>query len=359
MKMLRINRIEFAVLLTIVVAFALLLTPAARMALAQDTKSACQNNLKQWGIVCKMYANENKGSLYPPPMRYHVLGRRLPRGFAAEALYPEYWTDISIAICPADPRIDSPLADQKTGVQQDFIGQTQAITARGTDESSKKVCLNTLLSQPISYVYSGYATTSMPEFTDATLSHAEALKAEWDANPDSYQSWTAAEMIAAGCPNWRSIRRGAAYELEGVIYAKNDIKQLKPGTFSNQLRPENKEAEERGWTLPEYLMLSEGVERFMITDINNPAASAMAQSSIGLMWDAWGPQMDIPLNAPADTEVKNMRFHHTPGACNVLFMDGHVEFVKFSEKYPCTAALDDGTVSPLILAVMERAGGQG
>ena len=29
-------------------------------------------------------------------------------------------------------------------------------------------------------------------------------------------------------------------------------------------------------------------------------------------------------------------FNHIPGGCNVLFMDGHVEFVKMGDTFPVT-----------------------
>ncbi|NIA12775.1 MAG: hypothetical protein GWP08_01750, partial [Nitrospiraceae bacterium] len=69
--------------------------------------------------------------------------------------------------------------------------------------------------------------------------------------------------------------------------------------------------------------LREGVERFFITDINNPAASSRAQSSIAVMFDRVAA-------SPGD-------FTHVPGGANVLFMDGHVQFVKYpGEVWPVT-----------------------
>ena len=64
----------------------------------------------------------------------------------------------------------------------------------------------------------------------------------------------------------------------------------------------------------------EGVERFFITDVNNPAASAQSQSDISVMWDR-------VYNLPGD-------FTHVPGGANVLFMDGHCEFVKYVPDAP-------------------------
>ena len=54
--------------------------------------------------------------------------------------------------------------------------------------------------------------------------------------------------------------------------------------------------------------LKEGVERFFITDINNAAGSAQAQSTIVVMHDA---VTDEPAH-----------FNHIPGGANILYMDG-------------------------------------
>jgi prepilin-type processing-associated H-X9-DG protein len=62
--------------------------------------------------------------------------------------------------------------------------------------------------------------------------------------------------------------------------------------------------------------LREGVERFFITDINDPAASAKTQSSIPVIVERPG--------------------HHSPDGGNVLYMDGHVEFLKYPSQYPMT-----------------------
>ena len=56
----------------------------------------------------------------------------------------------------------------------------------------------------------------------------------------------------------------------------------------------------------------------MITDINNPGASAMAQSTLWIMADQLGGSAAMKY------------FNHIPGGCNVLYMDGHVEFVRYN-----------------------------
>lgn len=67
--------------------------------------------------------------------------------------------------------------------------------------------------------------------------------------------------------------------------------------------------------------MREGIERFMITDINNPAGSAEAQSTLPVMGD-W-----------VSTDM-GQEFNHQPGGSNTLYMDGHVEFIKYPDKWP-------------------------
>ena len=75
---------------------------------------------------------------------------------------------------------------------------------------------------------------------------------------------------------------------------------------------------------PKAYRLREGVERFMITDINNPGAAAMAQSIIPIAFDNPGSM------------------HHIPGGINVLYLDGHVEFMRLGgNQFPATQAVWD------------------
>jgi prepilin-type processing-associated H-X9-DG protein len=71
--------------------------------------------------------------------------------------------------------------------------------------------------------------------------------------------------------------------------------------------------------------LREGIERFMITDINNPAASAMAQSTLPVMWDV-----------VSSSTTEKAQFNHIPGGANTLYMDGHVQFNKYPDEFPAS-----------------------
>jgi prepilin-type processing-associated H-X9-DG protein len=63
----------------------------------------------------------------------------------------------------------------------------------------------------------------------------------------------------------------------------------------------------------------------MITDINNPAAGAMAQSTLAVLWDG--------ITAGSS---HYMVMNHVPGGCNVLYMDGHVAFIRYPGAFPVT-----------------------
>ncbi|MBX7257418.1 MAG: hypothetical protein K1Y02_13725 [Candidatus Hydrogenedentes bacterium] len=96
--------------------------------------------------------------------------------------------------------------------------------------------------------------------------------------------------------------------------------------LSGDISPDEDFTTEATSILPNHTFyrLREGIERFFISDINNPAASATAQSQLPVQWD-W-------LGTTASS------YNHVPGGSNVLYMDGHVTFVKYPGEFPVTAA---------------------
>ena len=70
--------------------------------------------------------------------------------------------------------------------------------------------------------------------------------------------------------------------------------------------------------------MREGIERFFITDVNDPAATAKAQSEIFVMMDM--------------VSATTSKFNHVPGGGNVLYMDGHVDWVRYPGNFPISRA---------------------
>ncbi|MBI2432033.1 MAG: hypothetical protein HYV26_04100 [Candidatus Hydrogenedentes bacterium] len=74
--------------------------------------------------------------------------------------------------------------------------------------------------------------------------------------------------------------------------------------------------------------LREGVERFLVTDINNAAFAAVAQSGLAVLWDTYGSSQFT------DNTAGNLVFNHIAGGSNVLYLDGHVEFIRYPGRFP-------------------------
>ncbi|HIJ66463.1 MAG TPA: hypothetical protein HPP77_10990 [Candidatus Hydrogenedentes bacterium] len=95
--------------------------------------------------------------------------------------------------------------------------------------------------------------------------------------------------------------------------------------------------DENGDPIPtSYHRIKEGIERFFITDINNPAATNIGQSDIPVMFDVYAGWSDHPWRMTSMVVL----FNHAPGGSNFLYMDGHVEFIRYAEwpkgQFPCS-----------------------
>ena len=89
---------ERLAVLALVSVLAVLILPMLPRAREAAHRASCQNNLKQLGLVMKMYAHESKSGTFPP------LSPK-PDNWMMDmaAVYPEYLTDLGVLICPNSP----------------------------------------------------------------------------------------------------------------------------------------------------------------------------------------------------------------------------------------------------------------
>ncbi|NIA16231.1 MAG: hypothetical protein GWP08_19380 [Nitrospiraceae bacterium] len=264
-------------------------------------------------------------------------------GIDSSALYPEYWTDPNIMLCPSDARDDSSptwmgtpvngLAAQM-GIEQDVAAQLQSIDGSGWECQAVR---DALLSWPISYLYMPYAAKSMGQMIDVYYAVGWAY-----ANTDGTEAGTAANQGYVD---------GSVVEACGGPAGWPNVQMLHgryPGSYrcgSGRCAQWGGDwADDNGDWLPEsYNHLREGIERFFITDINNPAASSAAQSTLPIMWDAWSGGGPDQVAGMASTPSQ---FNHIPGGSNVLYMDGHVRFLRYKEDAPLYVDLRDQALQP-------------
>jgi len=272
------------------------------------------------GVIFKMYSGESSGERYPTiqavcPMSYDAnwnldTSRATPYFDLSPntySMYPEYLTDANVMVCPSDPEAGSfkKLTTIDSGAK---IGQSCFGYAR-TSPVASYGCL-----ADISYVYLGYVAD------------------KWAATPSASLAPLATIMTAAGYPPpaGSDTQQGPLQliaALQGMLGKIGPRLTAGTGCTQTPLLPQlvDEDIDVDQNLFPnggngggsKIYRFREGIERFLVNNINDPGATALAQSTLPVMCD--------------QVATVSTAFNHVPGGSNVLFMDGHAEFQRYTE----------------------------
>ncbi|MFA6240524.1 MAG: H-X9-DG-CTERM domain-containing protein [Candidatus Hydrogenedentales bacterium] len=322
---------ELLVLLGLLCVGVLLLFPGITPTWSATQRVRCQDNLKRLGTALRVYAQEDPGELYP---RLHGYGRIRSTSEASgcenvfddfdyapdmRALYPDYVDEPLVLVCEAGPYGTRPrLLFGRFTIGSLGYAQEATDAVGIVRDGGSNTCQYTgdVTNGDVSYTYLPWVVgDETPGFrSEPLVDQATAAELGLDAGGPAQLVAVAAQLRKAQSldPNSSGSLLDADIILAELYGPSHDSYSLAG-------------CETGGKKQTVLWRVALGVER----KLTDPSASTPEGESIA--------QSDIPLLFDTISESPSA-FAHIPGGSNVLYMDGHVEFIKYPGQFPICEA---------------------
>lgn len=317
-RRMRLTAREVAAILGLLVILGLVSLPAMRFARERTRITSCQAQLRQWGQIFRLFAADHEGR-YPSRFLDYQNQLSSEHGFWAtmdlSELFPEYVNDLSVLLCPS---IVNKPAEGWLDVQQGYGYPATTGYRRSIHPSWADSQVDTPAREAARAMRAAKTTQVQADGWCRDTSPDNDQYCYWRLMEDSYSYWgwtVRGEQVAK--PE-DMIEMGRVIDNDA-----DDRSPLNPGcNLKNYLKDLDIVLPKYGRTRIYYLR--QGLDRFFITDIQDPGARAKAVAEIPVLSDRLEASLDITASLP-----KN--WVHRPSGPNVLFMDGHVEFMPYPQ----------------------------
>ncbi|MFC1736587.1 prepilin-type N-terminal cleavage/methylation domain-containing protein [Candidatus Hydrogenedentota bacterium] len=342
--------IELLVVIAIIAILAAILLPALAKAREAARRASCQSNLKQLGIVVKLYASEDLDGRFPPATHWRYSeDEQGKQPMNMLSVFPRYLDDFNILICPSD-KINQGWSENvewcltnKASYKRVFYDEDPTYVPGS--ETDVRVMIGDTENENSSYTYQGWCATDDWQWFQVSWFYANTTGLD-DTQADGYDDrWfdRDADFNDPGMYNTNVSLYGVvplANQALTDFYGAGNEPTAAEYKFNNGTDPLN----------PIFQIQEVAIHWGPSSNGDTGKIMRMRETAT----DAWNSQMLLGSGIVGDTKALSelpvawdrhgyiaggeyasmnavQQFNHAPAGFNTMYADGHVAFKVYNE----------------------------